>query len=1218
MPVDLSNLVMNIGRRTSEDGGSDIVDIITFVESAWGLGMKLYPVQRVILKAHYGLELDDNPEGFDLESPIPLDHPKYDEMIDYKPHSATNKIEVVDLDRISDHEAIGLRAPDGTDYVLQRGDHWEVVGTPVDTLESIADAINLHAAPDFKAEVYYGTNEMEITSGAFSSAGNEARLELSTAKGIRISYPPTQEAQAGYAPDAHNFYGGGGGYYKNRIVVTDFRRENARVMTEAGYLKYLHEEGRCNISEVIPGKQRREMVLSVGRRSGKCVTGDMLVLTDRGVLPIVELGDPDGPEIQPLDVGVAQEGVGARARSSHFYNGGVKPTFKVTTRCGYQVEGTANHRIRVMSLDGRIVWRFLDEIQEGDQVCIHRGTDFWTKTPVNLVPFHNQEGRKDLEFPAVLTPDWGYLLGVLVGDGCWTLSNRVEITVGDPEYRDAVFSLVERLLGDAKYRPDLRREATGQVQSNSTAWRKFLHDLGWTLDCEAREKRIPWVIMQSPKEIVTEFLSGLFDADGGVESAGKVVSFSTASERLARDVQVLLLNLGVVSRIRTKWNKQYSRDYYILTVRGLRSRRAFAEQVGFRLKRKMDPLQGSLEGVVREGGGSDSIPHLREWATRLLHSVPRSKPGQGWGRSHLRQALGNTIKPSSKDEMTRPRLAASIKVARGLGAEDGILEHLQDLVEKDYFYDPVDTVLESEAPVFDLSVPDGHMFVANGMTNHNTLITSCIVAYETYKLLVKGNPQKYYGASQSGVIQLISVATDKDQAGLLYREASGHFSKCEFFKPYAANATQSFATFQTPYDIDHYGSYSDNPKARYSINVTFRSCVAKGLRGGANILVALDEVAHFGDKGQASADEVYQAVEPSTRTFSKKDPETGRPLGENEGRIIMISSPLGKQGLFYKQFMLGFGNNKAADNLLCIQAPTWEVNPTVPAETFVGSYLKDPRVFDTEFGAVFTDRTRGWIEDHKDLFACIDPKLRPKKRAPSRMPHFMGLDYALVGDYCAAVIGHTDTDGQVVVDLVERIRAGEGNYAHLDRLSVDDIADWIEELCSRFYIAKGLSDQAFGIVVQQELQKRGLSQIEYIKHPKTLTSQMFANFKDLMYDEKVTLYDWPRPKDDPEAHSPFIQELLELQATMHSKHVITVEAPNLEGKHDDMADALVRMTWLALNHKSKYVGFATGNQAVGPMRGGRAVARARARARRGGSHSSRQVPRRGRGGRGRW
>jgi hypothetical protein len=290
------------------------------------------------------------------------------------------------------------------------------------------------------------------------------------------------------------------------------------------------------------------------------------------------------------------------------------------------------------------------------------------------------------------------------------------------------------------------------------------------------------------------------------------------------------------------------------------------------------------------------------------------------------------------------------------------------------------------------------MVLSVGRRSGKTLITSCIVAYETYKLLLKGNPQKYYGSSQANVIQLISVATDRDQAGLLYREASGHFTKCDYFRPYAANATQSFATFQTPFDIERYGSYKDNQKARFSINVTFRSCVAKGLRGGANLLVALDEVAHFGEKGQASADEVYQAVEPSTRTFSPKDPNnTTRPIGENEGRIILISSPLGRQGLFYKQFTLGFGNNKAADNLLCIQAPTWEVNPTVPAETFVASYLKDPNVFFTEFGAVFSDRTRGWIEDPTDLNECIVPSLRPKNRAAPKTPHFIVLDIALVG-----------------------------------------------------------------------------------------------------------------------------------------------------------------------------------------------------------------------------
>jgi len=496
------------------------------------------------------------------------------------------------------------------------------------------------------------------------------------------------------------------------------------------------------------------------------------------------------------------------------------------------------------------------------------------------------------------------------------------------------------------------------------------------------------------------------------------------------------------------------------------------------------------------------------------------------------------------------------------------------------------------------------MVLSVGRRSGKTLITSCIVAYETYKLLLLGNPQKHYGSSQSNVIQLISVATDQAQASLLYREASGHFQKCDYFKPYTANATQSYATFQTPFDIETYGSYSKNPKARYSVNVTFRSCVAKGLRGGANIMVALDEVAHFGEQGQASADEVYQAVEPSTRTFSPKDPlDTTKPVGENEGRIVMISSPLGKQGLFYKQFELGFGNNKAADNLLCIQAPTWEVNPTVPAETFVASYLKDPNVFYTEFGAVFSDRTRGWIQDAKDLLDCIDPALRKRTSGLPKAPYFMGIDIALVGDWCAVAIGHNDQNGNVVIDCMERIKAGEGKYQDLERLDFDEVADWITSFTSRFYIREGVFDQWVGIPMEQALQKRGLPQLKSLHHTKQLTSQMFHNLKNLMFDSKLKIYDEPTE----EGHADYIQELLELQATQVSKYVIEVEAPQTEGKHDDYSDALVRMCWLATKDSNKKVilsGTRGNIYSSGNSRFGRSTTKTRS-----GSHESRQLPR---------
>ena len=988
-----------------------------------------------------------------------------------------------------------------------------------------------------------------------------------------------------------------------KIKVRDFLTGEVKyTFTEKEYLHFLYNEGRCNIGE--QDRERRELLLSIGRRGGKCNRGDSLVLTDKGLFRIEDLGDPAGPEWQSLDIGVAQEGL-KTARSSHFYNNGLAKTKAIRTKSGYFLEGTPHHRIKVMSEEGIVQWRQLGQLREGDFVAIHRNTDLWASDYVDVTPYLPTKWS----IPSnVLDEDLGHLLGLLVGDGTWVQSSYIELT-GLKDQIDLAGPVFEKALGHpGRIFPDKRgkgwrrrfdRTSTGAPFGGASEVRRFLHNLGWTTTCKRDKKRIPWSILRSPKSVVCAFLRGLFETDGAVEGSRKV-TFSTASEALATEVQLLLLNLGIVCSLRSKWNKTTCKNYYHLYLKGQRSYRAFSELIGFDSKRKIASLMSCLETSCVGKSDTENIPHQALHLKEVLNSIPKRNPKRGefgWSRSAVRDKMGNTIK-TAKEGLTYTRLAAVLKEAK-LHAPPEFLDHFQELLELNYFYDRVIAVEEAESPVYDLTVPDGESFVANGMVNHNTTMSGIFASYEVYRLLNLYNPQAYYGLPNGNRIQIISVATDKDQASILFNEVAGHLAKCDYFRPYQANNTQSQVNFRTPYDIEKFGSiYRENGKfasfnGKASVRLTFRGATGKGLRGAGNIVIILDEFAHFLDSGPASAEEIYKAVTPSAAAFSPKNPDNPMEVlkdefGEEyskESRIVCISSPLGKSGKFYALYDQAMKNGKGAENMLAIQAPTWEINPTVPLGDLQQAYYADPKAFSVEFGAEFNDQLSGWIEREEDLMACVDPKLRPVLQARPKMPHNMGIDIGLAGDGSSISITHVEGD-KIIHDYHETWYAKKSwyeanphlthpisNYAktleNVERLDFDEIALWIKLLCKKFQIRAGLFDRWNGIPLEQSLHKSGLKQFTCEHFTRDQSSKIFQSAKMMMYDEKLVLYDYPIPERVESSgggtpHSPHIAELLSLRAKMISKNILLVEAPQKEGSHDDFSDAFVRSVWLSI------------------------------------------------------
>jgi hypothetical protein len=469
-----------------------------------------------------------------------------------------------------------------------------------------------------------------------------------------------------------------------------------------------------------------------------------------------------------------------------------------------------------------------------------------------------------------------------------------------------------------------------------------------------------------------------------------------------------------------------------------------------------------------------------------------------------------------------------------------------------------------------------------GRRSGKSFLSAVIASYETYRLLHLQDPYAFYGLDAGIPISIVCLASDKKQAGIIFSAAHNHYLRVPFFSQYAANDTLSYCSFQTAKDIELGGRWNTgrNSNAPTSIQATFQACQHAGVRGYGNLIVILDEFAHFRDaSNKANSSLVWDAVTPSTATFSPKDPaDSTKPIGTTDGRIMVISSPWVRSGKFYELFEQAFRGGDAGADLLVIQAPTWEVNPTIDSGYLRTKYYSNPDSFMVEFGAQFAESVKGWIEREEDLLACVNPGYKPQVQGKPNISYYYGIDLGVSKgmDGSSVTISHIDPDYRIVMDYHEAVYAGEplptmvknlfpgsNDWAiNADKLDFEDLARWVYFLTRRFRVGDGMFDQWMGIAFEQILVKRyGLSRIKMRKIKPTERSEMYQTFKVLMYDARLVICDLP--KEGTSQKSALITELLNLEARYVSRNVIDVKAPDMRGYHDDRSDSVTRSVYLA-------------------------------------------------------
>ena len=353
--------------------------------------------------------------------------------------------------------------------------------------------------------------------------------------------------------------------------------------------------------------------------TGKCVAADTLVLTERGLRPIETLASGTVPGDQP-PLALAVSGIDGLEQTSHFYDGGTADTLRVRTRLGYSVEVTPEHPLLVLSESGALTWRRADELAPGDVLALQRGQHlFGDEDEVGFAyaPTSPMSRARPLSCDR-LDPDLGYFLGLVVGDGSLTAPRTVILSTADEEVRSAFEQTAKRfglrVVSNSPQRPHDYRIA-------SVALRALCLHLGCS-EGTAETKRVPHAILGASEPVARAFLQGLFDADGTVDARSGAVSLSTVSVRLAREVQMLLLNVGIVAGHEEKRGRCRGALHLSqrLTIAGTDAA-LFAEHIGFRLARKASLVRAAGPG----NPNVDVVPHVAALIDRAVRTVTLSR-----------------------------------------------------------------------------------------------------------------------------------------------------------------------------------------------------------------------------------------------------------------------------------------------------------------------------------------------------------------------------------------------------------------------------------------------------------------------------------------------------------------------------------------------------------------------------------------------------------------
>jgi replicative DNA helicase len=493
----------------------------------------------------------------------------------------------------------------------------------------------------------------------------------------------------------------------------DFRSIDEILDDELRKMEKLSREGTSltgtpsgfrDLDEITGGFQPGNLIVIAARPAmGKCSRGSTLVYESftgarRRIDELVALHE-SGEEVWIAAIG--PDLLLRHARVSATFRNGVKPLFRVTTRLGRTTDLTANHPL--LTLEG---WKRVDELGPGARIGV----------PRRLPPPRQAQRMPDHEI---------VLLAGLIADGSSIDRQTPCFTYGGGSVVAHEMELATEAVGARWYsRPkapsstNFNASMTGDGRAGGNPVTELCKRHGiWGKRSE--HKFVPDAIFGLDERDIARFLGILYACDGHIYATERLrqIGYTTISERLARDVQHLLLRLDIVSCLRTLKRAVYEGTETVareVRITGQDGIERFCNLVDVCGKA---PQAGRALATLRNAARGTNVDTL---PPAVWERVLAAKGERPW--ADVSQAVGHPRNHSwhvGTRGVSRPQLQ---KLADWSGDEE-----LDQLATSDLWWDEIVSIEPiGEEETFDLTVPVHHNFVADDFVVHNSALVTNI------------------------------------------------------------------------------------------------------------------------------------------------------------------------------------------------------------------------------------------------------------------------------------------------------------------------------------------------------------------------------------------------------------------------------------------------------------------------------------------------------------